>query len=220
MKRVAITVAILVVVLLVVAQLVLPGIAERRVEAELEAVGTASDVEVSSFPAVKLLFGEIDSLAARLGDSKSTQGELADLIARAQSVDRLRVSAESIRISGLALTDARLAKDGEQLTAEASLSKRDLIALLPAGTEVRSIASQDGELLLEGSFAAFGVELSGPARVAAQDGAIVLTPEGVPLAGLAQVTVFSDDRVRIERLGGREVGERVLLEAGGRLAGG
>lgn len=201
------------VVLLVVAQLVLPRIAERRVEAELEAVGTASDVEVSSFPAVKLLFGEIDSLAASLGDSASSQGELADLIARAEDVDRLRVSAESIRISGLDLTDARLAKDGDQLTAEASLSRPDLVAFLPPGAEVDSIASQDGELLLEGSFAALGVELSGPARVAPQDGAIVLIPEGLPLAGLGQITVFSDDRVQIERLGGREMGERVLLDA-------
>jgi len=48
----------------------------------------------------------------------------------------------------------------------------------------------------------------------------VLTPEGLPLAGLAQVTVFSDDRIRIERIGAREAGERLDLEAEGTLGGG
>lgn len=216
----AIAAAVVLVILLVVGQLVLPGIAERRVRDELEAVGTVSNVEVSSLPAVKLLFGEIDSLAARVGASESSDQELADLIARAEDIDRLRVSAESIRVSGLELTDARLAKDGERLTAEASLSERDLITLLPPGTEIRSIVSRGGELLLEGTFTVVGVELSGPARVAPQDGAIVLTPEAAPLAGLAQVTVFSDDRVKIARIGARDAGGRLLLEAGGRLAAG
>lgn len=203
--------------LLGLAQLVLPGIAERRVRDELEAVGGVSEVEISSFPAVKLLFGEVDSIAARLGDSQSSDQEVADLIARADGVDRLRVSADRIRISGLRLTGARLAKDGDQLRAGASLSERDLIAFLPPGTELESIASDDGELLLEGSFGVLGFEFSGLARISPENGAIVLTPEGVPLAGLAQVTVFSDDRVSVERIAAREAGERLRLEAEGSL---
>ena len=129
----------------------------------------------------------------------------------------MRVSAQRIRISGLQLTDARLAKDGDRLRAAASLSESDLEAFLPPGTELDSIASQDGDLLLEGSFSALGFQVSGPARVAPQDGAIVLTPEGLPLAGLAQVTVFSDERVRVERIAAREVRERLDLEAEGTL---
>ena len=139
---------------------------------------------------------------------------------KAEDVDRLRVSAQSIRISGLDLTNARLAKDGQRIEAEASLSERDLIAFLPPGTELRSVASQGGEILLEGSFTALGFQLSGPATAPRRTGAIVLTPEGLPLAGLAQVTVFSDDRIRIERIGAREAGERLDLEAEGTLGGG
>lgn len=60
MKRAVVAAIVVVLALLVIAQLVLPGVAERRVREELEQLGTASDVQVSSFPAVKLLFGEIE----------------------------------------------------------------------------------------------------------------------------------------------------------------
>ncbi|MBA2793212.1 MAG: hypothetical protein H0U32_04340, partial [Thermoleophilaceae bacterium] len=70
MKKVALGGGGFLLLLVVVAQFVLPGIAERRVRDELRSVGAASNVEVSSFPAVKLLLGEIDSLAARLGRSE------------------------------------------------------------------------------------------------------------------------------------------------------
>ena len=220
MKKVALGVGSFLLLLVVVAQFVLPGIAERRVRDELRSVGAASNVEVSSFPAVKLLLGEIDSLAARLGRSESSGEALGDLIARAEKVDQLTVSTPSIRVSGLELTDARLSKDGERLRASASLSEADLIAFLPPGTELRSIASRGGELQVVGSFNVLGVELSGPARVAPEGGAIVVIPEAGVLGSFAQVTLFSHDRVKVERIGARVEGDRLRLELGGSIGNG
>lgn len=220
MKRVAIVGVGVVVALLIVAQLVLPGIAERRVRDELEQLGAVSNVEVSSFPAVKLLFGEIDSLEAGLTGSQASDGEVADLLAKAENIDRLRIAADRVQVSGLGLTGARLSKDGERLEARATLSQADLVSFLPPGTEVRSISSEGGRLLLDGSFSAFGVQVSGPASVAPQGGAIVLSPEGIPLGGLAALTIFSDERVQVERLDATAEGDRLRLSAGGRLVGG
>lgn len=216
--RWAVAAAAVLIVLLVVAQLVLPGIAERRVRDELARIGTPSDVEVSSFPAVKLLLGQVDSLSARLESSEASADEVADLIASTEEIDRLRVSTDRIELSGLELRDAMLAKDDERLRAEASLTRQDLLALLPAGSELRSIGSEGGELLLDGSFSALGFQFSGVARASPSDGAIVLAPEGV--AGLARLTVFSDDRLRIEALDAQETGESVRLGIEGRVVAG
>lgn len=216
--RAALAALSLIMVALVAAQLVLPGVAERRARSELEQLGTVSDVEVDSFPALKLLLGGVDSLTARLDRTDSGAEELADAIAKADGIDEVRASARAVRVSGLALTDARLAKDGDRLRAQASLSEADLRSFLPPGIEVSRISSRGGELLLVGSFSAFGFELSGPAAVAPIDGAVVLTPLGVPLAGLASVTIFADDRVVVTGLQARGAGDRLVLRAQGALA--
>lgn len=213
-------VVVAVLALVVIAQLVLPGIAERRVRDELKTLGANSDVKVEAFPAVKLLFGQIDSVTAALGRSESSASEVADLLAMTDGIDELRISADAIKVSDLALGATTLTKDGDGLSARTSLRERDLRRFLPPGIRVRSISSRDGELALLGSFEAFGISLTGPARVSPEAGAIVLVPEGVPLAGLARVTIFSDPRVAVERLGAEQAQGRVELSAEGRLSGG
>ena len=218
-KRAAAAIVAVLLVLAVVAQLVLPGIAERRVRDELEAVAAVSDVEVSAFPAVKLLLGEVDSLSARLSDAEAGQGELADLIARTERIDRLRVTAGRAQVAGLELTDAVLVKDGERLHAEATITREQISRALPAGARVDRISSAGGELLVEGVFEVFGFQLAGPARVAPRDGAIVLSPES-GLGALAQLTLFRDPRVQVGALSATERGDRLRAGADGRLTGG
>ncbi len=215
----AVAVAVVLVLLLVAAQLVLPRIAERRVRDELDKVGVVSDVQVHSFPAVKLLFGDVDSLTGRLAKSQSTSGEFADLIARARKIDRLRVSAKRLRVSGLNLADARLAKDGANLHAEGSLDERDLLALVPPGLELTDVSVERGSLVLVGSFSALGVRVSAPARVVAEAGNVVLKPEGLAGAAVSSIPVFSDDHVQVSGIEARETGTRLRLTVEGTLDG-
>lgn len=214
----AVAAVLVAVVALVTAQLVLPGVAERRVREELQAIGPTSDVQVESFPAIELLFGRIDSVSAELGDSESTSAQVGDLLAKAEGIDELRVTASRIQVADLALGQTTLEKDAGGLQARTSVSERALNSFLPPGIAVTSISSRDGGLELVGSFDAFGISLSGPARVSPEQGAIVLVPQGIPLAGLARVTIFSDPRVIVTSLGAVQGDGQVELSARGRLA--
>lgn len=216
-RRLLIGIAAGVVILLVAAQLVLPRIAERRVRSELSGVATVSDVHVSSFPAVKLLFGDIDSLTASLQDPTTSRDQLGALIARTKRIDRLRIVAARARVAGLDLTDARLTKDGGALSADATVTREQLAAALPAGTRIDSLAATAGGLRVDGAFQVLGTEVDGPALVSAQDGAIVVSPAGGLLSALARLTVFSDPRVAVSAVRGRQDGDRLHLGADGRL---
>lgn len=212
--------AVTVVLLVGLAELVLPGLAERRVREELEGFARVSEVRVDSTPAVKLLFGEVDSLTARLEGAESTQGAVADLIARTEKIDRLRIDADNAEITGVELTGVRLVKDGPAMRVAATLSRSELESVLPAGAEVGSISSEGGALLVDGSFDVLGFRLSGPARVEPTGGAIVLRSEEGILAGLAQLTLFQDARVQVTALEAQDGGDRLRLGARGRLVSG
>jgi hypothetical protein len=55
-------------------------------------------------------------------------------------------------------------------------------------------------------------------RVEAEDGRIVVRPrDGGPLASLATLTVFDDERITVESLAAHDEGEGYVLEARGTL---
>jgi hypothetical protein len=65
MRRIASLATLGVLVLVVVAQILLPGIVSGKVEDRLTAHGGSADVELSAFPAARLLFTEGDSARVR-----------------------------------------------------------------------------------------------------------------------------------------------------------
>ena len=82
----------LVVIVLGVGQLVLPGIAERRVREQLSPSGQVLSVQVSAFPAVELLWHRADRVVIRLGRyrpaSLGGEGTTAAPILKAKSTRR------------------------------------------------------------------------------------------------------------------------------------
>lgn len=61
MRRALLAAAGILVLGLVAAQLLLPGIAERKLRSDLQANGSNVHVEVEAFPAVKLLWKRADA---------------------------------------------------------------------------------------------------------------------------------------------------------------
>lgn len=216
-RRVALGVLALLVVLAVVAQVVLPRIAEDRVRDELRRVGAVSGVEVRAVPAIKLLWGQVDRLRARVDEGDATRDELGDLLAQTAEIDELRVTAPRLDVGGLSLADVRVAKDADRVRGAATVATDQLRALAPAGLDVTGVFADDGRLAFDATVDALGQRVSGRAVARASDGDVVVAPEGL-LGGVASYTAFSDPRLRLDDVTAADAGPgRLRLSAAGRL---
>jgi hypothetical protein len=213
----AIVLAVLV-VLAVVAQLVLPGIAENRIRDRLAHDGRVERVQVSAFPAVKLLWGHADRVTVHMANVRAAVGRLGSLIGRTADAGRVDADTRELDVLTLRLRDARLRKRGNRLVGEATVTDADLRAALPAGFAVRPVASADGRLVLRGSVTLFGTTISANAVLLAQDGRLKIAPD-VPFGGFATLTVFADPHVHVDGVGARAVSGGFIVTAQGRLTG-
>jgi hypothetical protein len=214
--RVALAIAAGLILGLVAAQLALPGIAEHRLRDRLERSGTVERVEISAFPAVKLLWHRADDVTVRMGRLRTGSGNFADLLVRTVDTDDLDASAEEQRILTLRLHDSRLRKRGDELTLSSTVDDADLRAALPPGFDLRPVASGDGALVLEGSAELLGQRFQGRAVVAARNGRLILAPD-VLFGGFLTVTLFADPRIEVLSVGARQRAGGFTLVARARL---
>jgi hypothetical protein len=214
MKLLAAGVAVFLLALAAVAQLVLPELAERNLREDLKASGQVRRVDVSAFPALKVLFGRADRVEVEMGEVRAGQGELADLLARTADTHDLRARASVLRVGPFVARDARLDKDGERVRGSVAVTTAELTAALPVEVGLQPVESEDGSLLLEATAGILGQQVTVRARLAAREGDLVIAPEGL-LGGFATLTVFSDKRVRVRRVGAEPApgGFRVNAEA-------
>ena len=205
-------------VLLAVAQLVLPGVAADQVRSRLQRDGVVEAVQVSAFPAVKLLWGDADTVRVRMASMRATNRRAGDLLSSASGVSNLDVAIGRLVDGPLVLHDVVLRKRGSGLQGQAGVLAADLRAALPAGFDVKPVASGGGRLLLQAQVGAFGLSATVDALLSAQNGALVVAPE-VPLGALATLTVFSDPRVSVEGVGAASAPGGYTFTAQARLKG-
>ena len=196
-RLVTLGVAGVVLALLIVAQLVLPGIAEQRVRSRLSQSGTVLQVKITAFPAIKLLWGDADSVVIRLGRYTAGASGIGSSLNRSADVGTLDASAQEVDSGALTLRDATLHKRGRELTGSATVMESDLRSAVPFLTGVTPIASSGGSLVLRGTASLLGLSASVDAVVAARDGALVVAPD-VPFGGIATITLFSDPQIRVQ----------------------
>ncbi len=206
------------VAVLVAQQLVLPGLAEHRLRSRLECVGAVERVEVSAFPAFKLLWGRADRVEVRMRRSRAGTQDLADLLARTRATDELDASVAALELGPLTLRAAALHKRGRQLYGQASVTAADLRAALPPGFDVRPVAAGGGELVFQGTATVLGQTVSAQAVALARDGRLLVAPN-LPFGGLLTLTVFADPRIYVEDLGARASASGFTLTARARLVG-
>lgn len=205
----------LVVVVLVGGQLVLPRIAERRITSDLSDSGQVRRVSVDATPAVKLLFGHADRVEVEMSEVRAgTTGRLVELLRRSSGATHLDARADLVTLGPLRLHGAKLTKDHDHLSGQATVSEAELAAALPPQLRVRPVEDASGELVLEGAVG----PLTARARLTARDGALVVAPEGL-LGGLGSLTLFKDSRVQITSVGARPGPDGFTLTATGRLVG-
>ena len=194
---IALGVAGAVLVVLIVAQLVLPGIAAQRLRDRLSGSGTVIKVKVSAFPAIKLLWGDADSVAVSLGRYGSGSSQIGGLLDEAGGVGRLDVSAQELDSGVLIFRDAVLRKRGSEMTGSATIMESNLRSAVPFLDKVEPVASSGGQLIVRGTASLFGLSASVNAVVAARDGALVVAPD-IPFGGIATITLFNDPHVRVQ----------------------
>ncbi len=202
--RVAAAVAAVLLVLLALAQLVLPRIAASRISSKVGRYGHVEDVTVSAWPAVKLLWGDADSVDVRAGHLALSPAQAAALLWEGRGLAKLDISARSVSLGGLALTAATLHKRGVQLEAGARTTQAAAQAALGPGVAVRLLSSGEGRVRVQTSGSLFGVGASLPAVAEAQEGALVARPEGL-LSGF-KLTIFSDRHVHVIGVEARPAG--------------
>jgi len=198
---------------LVGGQLALPRLAERRITSDLSKSGHVTHVNVEAVPAIKLLFKRADRVEVAMSEVRAgTTGRLVQLLRRTGQTTELKASATLVTLGPLRLHAAVLTKDHDALRGQATISEQELAAALPAQLRLRPVEDPSGELVLEGSVG----PLSARARLTAQNGALVVAPEGL-LGGLGSITVFKDSRVTVTAVGAKPGQQGVTLTAAGRL---
>jgi hypothetical protein len=198
-----------VVVLLAVAQVVLPLIAVSRIKSRVGRYGTVESASVSAWPAVKLLWGSVDSVKVKAKSLTLSPAEAASLLWEARDTASMDVSAERVQVGPLRVTDATLSKHGSALSAQATTSEADVKAALPAGLGVRLLRSEAGEVEVQATGGLFGINASVNAVAGASDGKLVAHPLGLLVEGL-QLTLFSDAHVYVEGVGASVSSEQPL----------
>jgi hypothetical protein len=227
MRRGFLAIIGIVVALVVVAQFVLPGLAAKRLRADLAEQGSDVHVEVSAFPAIKLLLEHADKVTISIGaystddsSSASAGDDLPGLLARTKATKNLDVDVRILNDRLLRMQDVRLHKDGDALVANVTLLKSDIDAALPA--HLRLTGSDADGLTVSGSTSVFGESLDADARIAVDDdGSLVLSPDdsGIGIGDLVSVPIFEDDRVAVDAISARSTSDGYALTVRGHLRG-
>ena len=196
-RLIALAVVGVVLAVLIVAQLALPGIAASRLRDQLAHSGTVLSVQVSAFPAIKLLWHHADKVVIRMGRYQSGASDLGNRLSDAAGVGTIDASVQELDSGALTLRNATLTKRGSELTGAATVLTADLRAAVPFLDNVQPIASGDGRLTLRGTASLLGLRATVDATAAAQNGALVVAPN-VPFGGLATITLFDHPNVRVQ----------------------
>jgi hypothetical protein len=198
-----------IVLVLVLAQVFLPGVAASRVSSRVGRYGTVESVSVKAWPAVELLWGSVDSVRVRAKSLRLSPAQAAALLWEARGTDSVEVTAASVQVGRLRLTDASLGKHGGALSAQALTSEADVSAALPAGIGVQLVKSAGGEVEVRASGGLFGVGAAVDAVAGAREGKLVAHPLGFLVEGL-QLTLFSDPHVYVQGVGASVASEQPL----------
>jgi hypothetical protein len=187
-----------VVAVLGLAQLLLPGIAAQRVRDELSRYGVVKSATVSAFPAIELLWGGAQSASVSAGKLNMGFSQAAELLWKARGVQRIDMTAQSMRLGSITMHGVRTEKRGTALYIQGRAGPADFSGAAPGGMEVQSLESVPGGVQARASGNLFGVRTSADALLSVQEGKLVAQPQGVPFAGLVKLTIFSTPHMAMQ----------------------
>lgn len=197
----------LIVVVAIAGQFVLPPIAERVARGELS--DDRAQVEISAFPAWKLVFGHVDELRVTTPTLEVGSDDLTSLLQRAKKVDEGRITIGTLNVEGvpIPLRDVRATLRDGRVEASAAITISELAAELPAGAEVvPEPPHPDGQPRLRASLELLGTTAEVPIVVRARDGVLEAAGDS-GIASAIRVTLFENEALRIDGLQGSVNGD-------------
>lgn len=209
--RVAAYVAATLIIVVLAAQLILPALAAEEVKESLEPPDHGVSVSVSAMPAVMLLFGRADSVSVEAVEARTSgAGGVARLLHRAANAGEVDARFRRMSIGVLRLEQVVFHKAGSEFSADASVKRSSIESALPAGVHIA--ASSQGQRALSVTIGAdlLGLRLHGSATLAAEKGALVVSPD-LGLLDSLHVTVFSDPEVVVSNVSVTNLGGRYSL---------
>jgi hypothetical protein len=215
--------AVVLVAILALAQVLLPRLAEHGVRSAFGSQASGVHADIQATPAIKLLWHRADKVQITVDrlapDSSSGGRSVGEMIAGLKVAPELDVRINDLQARGMHVRGVTLHKDGDEVTGRADVDLRALQGVLPAGMRVQPLTAPSGEIRLEGTISPLGTPIHARATLLAEDGGIVVRPEGLPLGlgSAVSVPVFSDERIAIEGLGARPSETGVVLTARARL---
>jgi hypothetical protein len=208
-----------IVLLVVLAQVFLPGIAADHISSRLSRYGRVRSVEVTAWPAVKLLWGEADKVRVRADDLRLALPQTGHVLGEARGAEDIDMSAGSVRVGPLVLSEASFQKRGSQLSAQALASEAAVAAALPPGIRVRLLRSGGGAVEVSVGGSLFGVSGEIEALAQTSEGKLIVRP-AAPLLQLFSLTLYEDPHVYVEDIAAsattsaaREAGYRLTMRA-------
>ena len=201
MRRIAFAGAAAVVAALAAAQLILPGVAADQLRDRLARSGRVISVHVEAFPAIELLWHQAGQVDVHLASYRAGTSTLGHSLAQTAEAGTVNARVDVLSTGLVTLRDATLHKRGDVLTGTAFLTAADLRGALPAGVQVRPVASGAGALVVRAS----ALGLSADATLRAHGGALEIAPDLPLVGGLLTFTLFRAPHVYIEGVGASAV---------------
>jgi len=186
------------VLVLVLAQLLLPALAARIAREQIGRYGTVRSVSVRAFPAIELLWGRADSARIEAAQLRMSDSQFDAVLPRLRGVRSVDMTIDGLQLGSLRAQDVRFAKRGAEIEMRAAVTQADIQSALPPGVDVALVPSASGGLAIRVSGSLFGFGASLLAVLGVYEGKIVAQPQGIPFAGLARLTVFSDPRLAVQ----------------------
>ena len=183
------------------AQLLLPGLAARRVRSEIGRYGVVHSAAVSAFPAIELLWGHAQSVAVSAGSLDMPPAAAAELLWNSRGVGRVDMHADTMRVGSFTLHDVTWRKRGDRLFTSGLLTEADLRASLPGATGFALLGRDPTGVSMRVSGSLFGVAATVDVQLSAVGGKLVATPEGLPFASLVKITLLSAPHMYVQSFG-------------------
>ncbi len=212
--RIAIGIVVVVALALGIAQLVLPGIAEKVLRDRVAKYGEVESVSLEAVPAVELIWGKVDSARVVARSLRIAPDQVVKLLLQARPVTDLNVTARRLQLSdpgfgagAIDLEDATLVKHGQTIEGSAILATASLQAALPRGVSAEVLPGGREGIRVRASGRLFGFRAYIEALVHASEGRLLLTPTSPLIAGIAKVTLFADPHLEVQSVSASPLGE-------------